>query len=123
MDELNECIDNLLAHMEEFHSTIQTIREEGFACLDQLSITMESKMEDCRRVYSLIEKLKRIVAVVSGTVRSVEKQVARAEKMMGKKSAVSRLFSLLAPAAIQPDTSRHTFAPIEIFQTKDLLQL
>ena len=96
IEELNECIENLLTHMEEFYGLIERIRDQGNLCLDKFQIQLLPKLQECQKLFRFIDKLERIVNHVALQLSLMEREVARAEKMMGTKtSTVKKLFSFL----------------------------
>ena len=107
--------------MEEFYCIIEKIRNDGFICLDQLSVTLQPKLDQCEQLYRMIDKLERIVGHVSMQLNLMDKEVNKAEKMMGKKSKVKRLFSLIGTT--QSTSQRYTYVPPDIFCAEELIKL
>lgn len=134
IDELNECIDNLLTHMEEFYGLVEMIRAEGGACIDQLTSEegnfLESNRAQLQGLFRMIDKLERIVGHVGLHLSLMEREVARAEKAMGKRNAVvSRLFSLISSSQSSSSSTSSgggrgsSYVPPDIFKVEDLMQL
>ncbi|XP_075679474.1 translocon-associated protein subunit alpha-like isoform X2 [Dermatophagoides pteronyssinus] len=125
IEELDELLENLLTHMEEFYGLIEQIRNNGNQYLDQFSIILFPKIEECRKLFAFIDKLERIVNHVSIQVSLMEREVSKAEKMMGAKtSKVKKLLSILTSGS-QSSESQSKFQYIlqDIFKTEDLLKM
>lgn len=116
--------------MEEFYGLVEMIRSDGSLCIDQLTgESLREKMNQCQDLFRMIDKLERIVGHVGLHLSLMEREVARAEKMMGKKNAVvSRLFSLISSSQSTAvsgtqSSSRSSYVPPDIFKVEDLMKL
>ncbi|OTF78501.1 translocon-associated protein subunit alpha-like protein [Euroglyphus maynei] len=127
IEELDELLENLLTHMEEFYGLIEQIRNNGNQYLDQFSIILFPKIEQCRKLFAFIDKLESIVSHVGIQVSLMEREVSKAEKMMGAKtSKVKKLFSILTSGGggqSSESQSRFQYIPQDIFKTEDLLKI
>ena len=124
---MNECIDNLLTHMEEFYGLIEMIRSDSNCCLEQLTASVTAsvtaKVDQCKQLFAMIDKLERIVRHVSLQLSLMDREVSKAEKMMGKKNnAVSKLFSLISNQS-SSGGGGYTYVPPDIFKTEELMKL
>ena len=110
--------------MEEFYGLIEQIRNNGNQCVDRLSMVLFSKIDECRKLFAFIDKLEKIVNHVSIQVSLMEREVSRAEKMMGAKtSTVKKLFSILTSGNQSSESqSRFRYIPQDIFKTEELLK-
>ncbi|KAH7642197.1 translocon-associated protein subunit alpha-like protein [Dermatophagoides farinae] len=124
IEELDELLENLLTHMEEFYGLIEQIRNNGNQCVDRLSMVLFSKIDECRKLFAFIDKLEKIVNHVSIQVSLMERELSRAEKMMGAKtSTVKKLFSILTSGNQSSESqSRFRYIPQDIFKTEELLK-
>ncbi len=120
--------------MEEFYGLVEMIRAEGGACIDQLTSEegnfLESNRAQLQGLFRMIDKLERIVGHVGLHLSLMEREVARAEKAMGKRNAVvSRLFSLISSSQSSSSSTSSgggrgsSYVPPDIFKVEDLMQL
>jgi len=108
--------------MEEFYGLIEMIRNDS-VCLEQLTISVHSKMAQCRDLFNMIDKLERIVRHISLQLSLMEGEVSKAEKMMGKKNPVRKLFSLISNQSSNSiSNQRPTYVPPDIFKTEEVMK-
>src|SRR5690625_2609356 len=108
--------------MEEFYGLIEMIRSDSNKCLDELSASVHAKMRQCAERYRRIDNLGRVVRHVSLQLSSMDREVSKAEKMMGKKNPVSKLVSLISNQT-GGNQSRYNYMPPDIFKTEDIMKL
>ena len=123
---LNDSIENLLTHMEEFYGLIDMIRSDSSLFLEEFSSNVHSKMQQCSQLFRMIDKLERIVRHVSFQLSFMEREVSKAEKMMGKENPVKKLFSLISSSTVGSNSLNNrsfNYVPPDIFKSEELMKL
>ncbi|KPM11317.1 hypothetical protein QR98_0098870 [Sarcoptes scabiei] len=141
-ERLNECIENLLTHMEEFYGLIDRLRNESSNNLEEFHLELLPKFNELELVFSLIDQIEENVKQISLEVSLMEREISKAEVFLGlNNSAVSKvkkIFSILGTSSLSSSSSStfsslpsslveqrarshsNAYTPIEIFKTEKL---
>ena len=119
---LVEAIEDSLAHLEEFCSAVDLIRNDNTKCFEELMPVIYEETKNLDHFYANIDKLEHVVSIVKHTVLAMEEEVERAESLLSSSKSVKKFFSsLFSNNSKKVYTSRRPkFSPPKIYDSNSM---